>query len=1006
MAYVKLAPYNAPSAWKASATAVLPGIRDIDVIAPYVVPGNSIEFGPGTVVHPTVDGIIWIWNKPNILILGQGPATILNIGGIYSNSGGLELGQFNMMGNVSPDCYASVFLGGGAALTNNLYIHDIYSNQKAGNHFTVYVNGTTTFGAILKYLVFSRCLSEDADGMGFVFYGEGPAPSLEDAVLYRCKVKNAGIAPTRLYVPAQPGFPTPTCWVCGIDISEYGGTYAAESFTKKMTVIKCEVDGAWLNAYHSEFAPAKTDIVYLDNIAKRSGQWANIDPPGYAYMGGFMMPYSPAPVPSQGKTHPDEVIMAGNTGDGSNIRADLSLWKNDVGYVNTPCYDFVLGSNKTVSRINKGNCTGIAVKNGTVWDVYLYSADELPVNQQISLPDGTLFTANFTDFLIQRGVQPVPTTGVMIPLYVYPGAVWDQVIAAKIAHPNVPIACIINSNSGPGTAYDATWNTYINKLAAAGIMCYGYVWCGETNEFDNNRDCTQDVAHWKAWYPGISGIFVDGFHGGYVSTGEAQVTRARAAGYTTVVGNPGMEVAANLLTSVDIACVYDTTGQPTIAKMQSLASTYGASKVCVLAYAVASLNTSLLAKSADYCRWTYVTSDILPNPWDTIPAYFGALVAALDSTNVMVPIGATIYTWVWQDVVRDTAKQNEYFNVLVEDGIKIALCAMYYPWWVSDYALVNTFITRAHSLGIRVFGIPQVLATDLATPTNTQAQISAMLNYNHAYPTAKFDGIQFDVESPGWGTANINKYTNYFRTVKTFSNSYGETLVSQGMVFGAYLDAPYYLKGSDGAAGLAAAVELYKEMDAVDIVGYETTKNALIAHLADGPAVCQANGIVFRCGFELSTLGYFGEIGPLGYEYYRQFAAEMDTYFAGYTMYGGRYVEQYSSLKEAMTMANVFGPGTVKTARAPVTVIPAGLNCQAEIFLGLTDTNKAATSGKISFVSTGAAQTVTFPITMPMTPGQYNVYIDVWAEGYLLTAYIATEPVIIPSGTVGPPVWS
>ena len=91
MAYIKLAPYNAPSAWKAGATLVLPGVRDIDVIAPYVVPGNSIEIGPGTVIHPTTDGIIWIMDKPNLLFLGQGPTTILNIGGIYSNSGGLEL---------------------------------------------------------------------------------------------------------------------------------------------------------------------------------------------------------------------------------------------------------------------------------------------------------------------------------------------------------------------------------------------------------------------------------------------------------------------------------------------------------------------------------------------------------------------------------------------------------------------------------------------------------------------------------------------------------------------------------------------------------------------------------------------------------------------------------------------------------------------------------------------------------------------------------------------------
>ena len=86
-----------------------------------------------------------------------------------------------------------------------------------------------------------------------------------------------------------------------------------------------------------------------------------------------------------------------------------------------------------------------------------------------------------------------------------------------------------------------------------------------------------------------------------------------------------------------------------------------------------------------------------------------------------------------------------------------------------------------------------------------------------------------------------------------------------------------------------------------------------------------------------------------------------------------------------------FAPGVVKTAKAPVTVIPSGLNCQAELYLG----NKAATSGLIPFTSTGAAQSVTFPITMPSTSGAYHVYLDIFVSGILIGAYIATEDVVI-----------
>jgi len=225
--------------------------------------------------------------------------------------------------------------------------------------------------------------------------------------------------------------------------------------------------------------------------------------------------------------------------------------------------------------------------------------------------------------------------GVMVPLYIYPGTEWDKLISAKAAHPQVPVGAIINVNSGPGTAYSSTWGTYINKLLAAGIQCFAYVWCGEINEFDSNRDCTRDAANWKAWYPGITGAFIDGFHGGYSATGDLQVQRARAAGFAPVCGNPGMDIAESQLTGVDLACVYESAGQPSVAVMQALAAKHGASKNYFLAYSVPTLDSTLVKQAASYCSWLYVTSDVLNNPWDTLPAYFSDIVAALDTVNTV-----------------------------------------------------------------------------------------------------------------------------------------------------------------------------------------------------------------------------------------------------------------------------------------------------------------------------------------------------------------------------------
>ncbi|MBA7628106.1 hypothetical protein ES703_35576 [subsurface metagenome] len=102
----------------------------------------------------------------------------------------------------------------------------------------------------------------------------------------------------------------------------------------------------------------------------------------------------------------------------------------------------------------------------------------------------------------------------------------------------------------------------------------------------------------------------------------------------------------------------------------------------------------------------------------------------------------------------------------------------------------------------------------------------------------------------------------------------------------------------------------------------------------------------------------------------------------------------------------IMAPGDSRTAVAPIIVLPSGLSCNAELFLGPDAATKVATSGMRAFTSTGAAQAVRFPVTMPSPGGfAYHVYIDVYANGLLFVAYFATEDVIIPSGEVGPITW-
>jgi len=90
-----------------------------------------------------------------------------------------------------------------------------------------------------------------------------------------------------------------------------------------------------------------------------------------------------------------------------------------------------------------------------------------------------------------------------------------------------------------------------------------------------------------------------------------------------------------------------------------------------------------------------------------------------------------------------------------------------------------------------------------------------------------------------------------------------------------------------------------------------------------------------------------------------------------------------------------FSPGEVKTAIAPITAKPSGMSCEAELFLGPDELTKVASSGRVPFVSTGAAKNVNLPITMPAMPATYHGYIDVFAGGMRFLTYILTEDVVI-----------
>ncbi len=221
-------------------------------------------------------------------------------------------------------------------------------------------------------------------------------------------------------------------------------------------------------------------------------------------------------------------------------------------------------------------------------------------------------------------------TGVMIALYTYPGASWTAVANAKLAHPSVPVVAIINPNNGPGDSRDANYVSGIKQLHAAGVVVLGYDATGYASNSASSVKSLMDS--WKSLYT-IDGIFFDemanwsGAEGYY--TGLTHY--AKSLGYKMTVGNPGTDTISSYVGTVDNLMIYENPGIPPLSALRGWHTGYDKSNFSMIAFGVGSLSTSFLSSASNDVGYIYITNDVLPNPYDSVPSYFGTLVADLDT---------------------------------------------------------------------------------------------------------------------------------------------------------------------------------------------------------------------------------------------------------------------------------------------------------------------------------------------------------------------------------------
>lgn len=222
------------------------------------------------------------------------------------------------------------------------------------------------------------------------------------------------------------------------------------------------------------------------------------------------------------------------------------------------------------------------------------------------------------------------TTGTLVPLYTYPtDPSWLAVINAKLAHPSVPVIAVINPEDGPGASLNADYVKGIAALLKAGVSVLGYVSTAYTVRSETAVNA--DIDSYRRWYPQMTGIFFD--EQTNTPGGEDYYRRvvayARSNAFTFTVGNPGTDTAPTYVGTVDMILVYESAGLPSARTMAGWHTGYDRHNFGIIPYGVSALDPAFLIQAKANVGYIYVTGDTLPNPWDSVPSYFDALVAQL-----------------------------------------------------------------------------------------------------------------------------------------------------------------------------------------------------------------------------------------------------------------------------------------------------------------------------------------------------------------------------------------
>ena len=262
--------------------------------------------------------------------------------------------------------------------------------------------------------------------------------------------------------------------------------------------------------------------------------------------------------------------------------------------------------------------------------------------------------------------------GCIIPLYVSPtSSLWNTIIAQKDAHPNVPIAVVVDVSSGPGTAQVPALLTTLQTLRSHGILTLGYV---QTDFAQRSLGLVEaDVDNWFSFYNAgtviasrnLNGIFIGSMSNNVSNQTyyhDLQLYCKTTKGFNTTCGEAANRVPTSFLASncADTVIVYEGAGLPRPSDF-SIYENSNRNNIAFLAFGVASINTESLNQLSSLSTWIYHTNDQGMAIWDTLPPYFADLITRLDTLGEGSSVGASFDSFGIRKVYHTKAGGQEWY---------------------------------------------------------------------------------------------------------------------------------------------------------------------------------------------------------------------------------------------------------------------------------------------------------------------------------------------------------